>query len=103
MESSKERMYPLLLHGFMRIFSWEDLLEDPNFIPLTMYGRECISVLVDYSIEYFYLLTIYEQCIAPQESKSIFGSHGHFRANIYDASSPSIHDFGQVYCYFDYF
>ena len=67
-----------------------------------MYGRECISVLVDYSIEYLYFLTMFEQCIAPQKSKSIFGFHGHFRANVYDDSSPSIHDFGQEYCYFIY-
>ena len=75
---------------------------DLTFSLLTMHGKKYISVLVDYSIEYLYFLTIYEQCIAPQKSKSIFGFQGHFRANVCNDSSPSIHDFGQVYCYFIY-
>ena len=86
----------------MRRFSWEDFLRDLTFIQLTMYGRECIYVIVDYTIEYFYFLTMFEQCIAPQKSKSIFEFHGHFGASVYDDSSPSIHDFGKVYCYFTY-
>ena len=75
---------------------------DHTFSLLTMHGNKYIYVLVDYSIEYLYLLTIYEQCISPQESKSIFGFHDHFRANLCNASSPYIHEFGQVYYYFDY-
>ena len=94
MEYSEEKMYSFFLQIFMRRFLWEDLLMDLTFIQLTMYGRECIFVLVDYSIEYLYLLTIYEQCITPQESKSIFGFHGHFTENVCTDSSPSIHDFG---------
>ena len=40
MRYSKGRRYPFFLQIFMSIFSWEDLLEDLTFIPLTMYGRE---------------------------------------------------------------
>ena len=72
---------------------------DLTFISQMMHGKEEIDVLVDYSIEYLYFLTMFAQCIAPQKRKSIFGFHGHFRANVYDDSSPSIHGIGQVYCY----
>ena len=88
MRYSKGRRYPFFLQIFISGFSWEDLLEDLTFIQITMYGREFISILVDYYIEYLYFLTMFEQCIAPQESKSICGFHGHFRANVYDDSSP---------------
>ena len=67
---------------------------DLTFSLLTMHGKKYIYVLIYYSIEYLYLLTIYEQCIAPQESKITLGFHGHFRANLYDDDNHSLHDLG---------
>ena len=73
-----------------------------TFSSLTVHGKKYIYVLIDYSIGYLYLLTIYEQCITPQESKFIFGFHGHFRANHCNDDNPYLHDFGKVFCCFDY-
>ena len=49
-----------------------------------------------------YLLTICQQCIAPQESKIIHGLHGHFRAKFCNDDNPSLHDLGQLIYFFDW-
>ena len=73
---------------------------DLTFSLHMMHGKKCIYVLVDYSIEYLYFLTICKQCIAPHKSKIIYGFHGHFRDKSCDVDDPSLHDFGQVlYCF----
>ena len=74
---------------------------DLTFISHMMHGKKYIYVFVGYSIEYFYFLTICKQCIAPQESKIIYGFHGHFRAKFCDDDNPSLHDFGQLLYLFD--
>lgn len=101
MEYSKEKMYPFFLQNFMRRFSWDNLSLDLTFNLLLMYGKKYIYVLIDYSIEYFYLFTIYEKCIAPQESKIIYGFHGHFRAKFCNDDNPSLHEFGKVLYFFN--
>ena len=73
---------------------------DLNFSSHMMHGKKYIYVLVDYSIEYLYFLTICKQCIAPQESNIIFGFHGHFRAKFCNIDNPSLHEFGKLlYCF----
>ena len=94
MECPKGSMHPSFLHIFMRTFSWEDSFMDLTFRLLTMHGNKYIYVLIDCSIEYLYLLTIYGQYIAPHKRKIIVGLHGHFRANIYNDDNPSLRKFG---------
>ena len=100
MECSKGSMHPLFLQIFMRRFSWEDSLMDLTFSSHMMHGKKYIYMLVDYSIEYLYFLTICKQCIAPHERKIIYGFHGHFRAKSCNIDNPSLHEFGQLlYCF----
>ena len=73
---------------------------DITFRSHMMHGKEYIYVLVDYSIEYLYFLTICKQCIDPQERKIIYGFYGHLRAKFCNVDNPYLHDFGQVlYCF----
>ena len=99
MECSKGSMHPLILLTFMRSFSWEGSSMEITFNLLTMHAKKCISVLIDHFINYFHLLTIYVQCIDPQEGKLIFGFHGQSRTKICDGDIPSLHDFGKMWCY----
>ena len=73
-----------------------------TFSLLIMHGKKCIYVLIDHFMKYFHYLTIYVQCIVPQEGKIIFGFHGHYRTNMCDGDNPSSHDPGQVWCYYYY-
>ena len=65
MECSKEYIYPFFLYIFMRESSWGNLYMGLTFSSHMMHGRKDIDVLIDYSIEYLYFLTICKQCISP--------------------------------------
>ena len=99
MECSEGIMHLFILQNFMRRFSWEGSSMDFTFSLLTMHGKKCIFVLIDHFTKYLDSLTIYVQRISPQEGKIIFGFHSHSRTNIYDGDSPSLHGFGQIWCY----
>ena len=102
MECSKGSMHPFILKTTMRIFSWEGSSMDLTFNLLTMHGKKCIFVLICNFTKYLHSLTIYVQCISPQEGKIIFWFHGHSRTNIYDGDSPYLHGFGKMWCYYCY-
>ena len=72
---------------------------DLTFSSHMMHGKKDSDMFVDYSIEYFYFLTICKQCITPHESKIIYGFHGHFRAKYCNIGNPYLHDFGKVFIF----
>ena len=69
---------------------------------LLVHGKNCVFSLIDYLTQYLHSLTIFIQCIAPQEGKPLFGLHGHFWTSIYDGDSHFLYGFGQVLYYFLY-
>ena len=71
-------------------------------ILLLVYGKTYVFSFIDHLAQYLHSLTIFIQCIAPQEGKPLFGLHGHFGTNIYDGDSHFLYGFGQVLYYFLY-
>lgn len=66
------------------------------------HGKSCVFVLIDHLKKYLHSLSIYIQCIAPQEGKLIFELHGASKTNISDGDSHFLYGFGQVLCYYLY-
>ena len=63
----------------------------------TIYGKDCVLILIEKLNMYDHSFAIHLQHIDPQESKPLFGFHGPFGTTFSDGIGHFLEDFGQEF------
>ena len=78
---------------------WEGSSKDLFTNLPTIYGKDCVLMLIDQLTMYDHSFAIHLQHIAPQGSKPLFGFHGLFGTTFSDGIDHFLEDFGQdLFC-----
>ena len=80
----------------------EELFMDPCISLLPVHGENFFFAFIDCLTQYLHTLTIYMQCIAPQEGKLFIELHGQHWAKLYDGDNHILYGLGKVFYYFMY-